>query len=109
MYVTETIKIFLNLLVTSLFLSRSQRSTPEGNEAAILSVMKSKGKKTMKSQNHINKNTGGDVRKNNRINNINTQCPKGKSISPERHSPARETDQQIQPALTSITTACGWC
>ena len=52
----------------------------------------------MKSQNHINKNTGGDIRENNRTNNINTQCLKGKSIIPERHSPARETDQQIQPA-----------
>ena len=36
----------------------SQRSTPEGNEAAILSVMKRKGKKTMKNQNHINKTVG---------------------------------------------------
>ena len=36
----------------------SQRSTPEGNEAAILSVMKRKSKKTMKSQNHIDKNSG---------------------------------------------------
>ena len=27
----------------------------------------------MKSQNHINKNTGGDIRENNRTNNINTQ------------------------------------
>ena len=54
----------------------------------------------MKNQNHINKNTGGDIRENNRTNNINTQCPKGRSISPERHSPValRETDQQIQPA-----------
>ena len=49
----------------------------------------------MKCQNHINKNNGGDVKKNNRIN---TQCPKGKSISPERHSLARKKDQQIQPA-----------
>ena len=47
--------------------------------------MKSKGKKTMKSQNHINKNTGDDVRKNNRISNTDTQCPKGKSVSLERH------------------------
>ena len=51
----------------------------------------------MKSQNHINKNTRGDI-KNNRISNIDTQCPKGKLISPERHRPVRETDQQIQPA-----------
>ena len=54
----------------------------------------------MKSQNH-NKNTGADVRKNNRINYINTQCPKGKSVSPERHSPAMVTEQQIQPAQRS--------
>ena len=52
----------------------------------------------MTNQNHINKNTGGDIRENNRTNNINAQCPKGKSVSPERHSTARETDQQIQPA-----------
>ena len=51
----------------ALFLS--QRSTPKRNEVAILSVMKRKGKKTMKSQNHINKNTGGDIRKNNRTTN----------------------------------------
>ena len=52
----------------------------------------------MKSHNHVNKNPGDDIRENNRTNNINTQCPKGKSTSPERHSRARETDQQIQPA-----------
>ena len=36
----------------------SQRSIPKRNEAAILSVMR-QGKKTMKSQNRINENTGG--------------------------------------------------
>ena len=56
--------------------------------------MKRKRQEAMKSQNDIDKNTGGDVWKNNRIININTQCPKEKSVSPERHSPARETDQQ---------------
>ena len=49
----------------------------------------------MKSQNHINKNTGGDVRKNNTINNINTQCPKEKSIKSRKTQPGEE---QIQPA-----------
>ena len=76
---------------------------PEGNEAATLSVMKRKSKKTVKGQNDIDKNTGGDVRKNNRIININTQCPKEKSISPERHSSARETDQQTTACWNEVT------
>ena len=57
----------------------------------------------MKSQNDIGENTEGDVGKNNRIININTQCPKEKSISSERHSPVRETDQQIIACLKEIT------
>ena len=65
--------------------------------------MKRKRQENNKSQNDIDKDTGGDVRKNNRIIDINTQCPKEKSISPERHSSARETDQQTTACWKEVT------
>ena len=65
--------------------------------------MKRKCKKTMKSQNDMDKNTGDDVRENDRIININRECPREKSVSPERHSPARETDQGTTACWKEVT------